>query len=833
MVDDYLYRTTHLAQQLEGVMQGEDFTLVARNLLVDSRKLVSPLDTIFFAISSQRNDGHKYIPGLFEKGVRLFIGTHELPHFKHAYPGAAYIKVKDSLTALQQVAASHRKKFDLPIVGITGSNGKTIVKEWLFQLLNNQCRIVRNPRSYNSQIGVPLSVWQIQKEDELAIFEAGISCPGEMGRLEKVLKPLIGIITNIGPAHDEFFESREQKLLEKLKLFENSDVLIYCSDQKMVHEVISEWHKERPSVKLFRWGFDRDSEMCLQDVTTHSGKTLVMLQYHGLMQRFPIPFADPASVENALHCAAFLCYLGMDPENMADAFAALQAVAMRLDLKQGINQCSVINDTYNSDLNSLSIALDFLALQNQHSARVLVLSDILQSGVEPSKLYSSVADLLRKKGVTRLIGIGEAISSQKAFFQVPAEFYPSTDEFLSKYDFTHFNNEAILLKGARSFEFERINALLQLKDHETILEIDLDALIHNLNVYRSMLKPGVKLMAMVKAFGYGSGSNEIANALQYHHADYLAVAYADEGKELRKSGIRLPIMVMNPELKNLEVLFKYQLEPEIYSLRLLEKFFSALKIFPQISAQNPLNIHLKVDTGMHRLGFDEKEFNEAIQLVLTQDNIRIKSIFSHLAASDEEPHDAFTQRQISLFGQMARKAEALLGYEVIKHIVNSAGIARFPEAHFNMVRLGIGLYGVAHNEKLQSLLHPVGTLKSVVSQVKSIEAGETVGYSRKGAFPEGGEIAIVPIGYADGLNRRLGNGRGHLFIGGHLVPIVGNVCMDMCMADVSGLGIKEGDEVEVFGKNIPVLNLANELETIPYEILTSVSARVKRVYFRE
>jgi len=833
MVDDYLYRTTHLAQQLQGVLQGDDFTFVARNLLVDSRKLVSPLDTIFFAISSQRNDGHKFIPELYEKGVRVFIGTHELPHFKHAYPGAVYIRVKDSLAALQETAASHRKKFGLPIVGITGSNGKTIIKEWLFQLLNNQCRIVRNPRSYNSQIGVPLSVWQIQKEDELALFEAGISCPGEMERLEKVLKPLIGILTNIGPAHDEFFESREQKLREKLKLFENVDVLIYCSDQKLVHEVISDWHKERQSVKLFKWGFDRDTEMCLQDVTTHSGKTLVMLQHNGLMQRFPIPFADPASVENALHCAAFLCYLGMDPENMADAFAALQPVAMRLDLKQGINQCSVINDTYNSDLNSLSIALDFLAAQNQHAARVLVLSDILQSGVEPSKLYSSVADLLRKKGVSRLIGIGEAISAQKAVFQLPSEFYPTTTDFISNYDFSKFQNEAILLKGARSFVFENINAILQLKDHETILEIDLDALIHNLNVYRSMLKPGAKLMAMVKAFGYGSGGSEIANDLQYHHADYLAVAYADEGKELRKSGIRLPIMVMNPELKSLEVLFKYQLEPEIYSLRLLEKFIAAIKIYPQISQKNPLSIHLKVDTGMHRLGFDEAEFSDALQLILAQDNLRVKSIFSHLAASDEEAHDAFTKRQIALFGQMARKAEALLGYEVIKHIVNSAGISRFPDAHFDMVRLGIGLYGVAHDEKLQSLLHPVGTLKSVVSQIKTIEAGETVGYSRKGVFPDGGQIAIIPIGYADGLNRRLGNGRGHLFIKGNLVAIVGSVCMDMCMADVSGLDIQEGDEVEVFGKNIPVLKLAQDLETIPYEILTSVSARVKRVYFRE
>jgi len=833
MVDDYLYRTSQLAQIFDGILYGNDFALVARNLLIDSRKLVSPVDTVFFALVSQRNDGHKYIPELLEKGVRVFVGSESLPSVFKSYSDAVYIRVMDATRSLQILASIHRSKFSLPVLGITGSNGKTIVKEWLFQLLNPFYRIVRNPRSYNSQIGVPLSIWQIQREDELGLFEAGISNVGEMKYLEKVLQPQVGILTNIGPAHDEFFKSREEKLAEKLKLFENSEVLIYCSDQHLVNERIQEWKKNKPDLKLFRWGFDKDADIRLLDTTTHLGKTLVLLEHNGKMQRFPIPFADPASIENALHCAAFLCYLDYEPEGFADTFAALQPVAMRLELKQGINQCSVINDSYNSDLASLSIALDFLADQNQHSGRVLILSDILQTGVEAKNLYTSVADLLKRKGVSRLIGIGETISSQKDIFQLPAVFFPGTQEFIANYDFSKFNNEAILLKGARSFEFEEISNILQLKDHETILEIDLDALIHNLNVYRSFLKPGVKVMAMVKAFGYGSGSSEIANVLQYYHADYLAVAYADEGKELRKGGIKLPIMVMNPELKSLEVIFKYHLEPEIYSLRLLEKFAAALKYYPLYSNENPLYIHIKVDTGMHRLGFTVDELKEALDYIQEQPNIKVRSIFSHLAASDEEIHDDFTHQQIEVFKQTALKTETLLGYGILKHILNSAGIYRFPEAHFDMVRLGIGLYGVAHNEKLQDLLQHVSTLKSVVSQVKKIKAGETVGYSRKALFKKGGEVAIVPVGYADGLNRRLGNGNGHLFIKGRLAPIVGNVCMDMCMVDVSGLNVKEGDEVEVFGKNYPVSRLAKDMDTIPYEVLTSVSTRVKRIYYRE
>lgn len=807
--------------------------LAIRHLLTDSRRLIAPGGSMFVAIVSPKNDGHRYIETLFERGVRCFLVSRLPVGHSQMFEKAAFIKVNDTLAALQQLAAAHRALFSLPVVGITGSNGKTIIKEWLFQLLAEKMPVVRNPRSYNSQMGVPLSVWQIEQEHQLGVFEAGISQPGEMEKLERVIKPQVGIFTNIGPAHDEGFPEREIKIREKLKLFANANTLIYCRDHSELDHYIRKWQALHHNVRLFSWSTKTGADLQVVSLHRSATHTQIRVEYQGKGLEFEIPFADHASVENALHCMAFLCHMGYSNGWIREKMAQLQPVAMRMEMKEGINNCLVINDSYNNDLNSLSIALDFLNTQTRHPQKNLILSDILQTGIPPAALYAEVAGLIKAKGVGRLIGIGQDISEHKLAFDLPSEFYNTTEDFLAAFSPLHIHNEAILLKGARVFGFERISNLLQQKDHQTILEVNLDALVHNLNVYRSLLKPSVRVMAMVKAFSYGSGSVEVAGVLQYHHADYLAVAYADEGKELRKGGIHIPIVVMNPEVRSLEVLHKYRLEPEVYSLKLLHRVAQAVRNFEAVSQEKPSLIHLKLDTGMHRLGFLPGELDELVEVLNGNPLIRVASVFSHLAASDDPAHDDFTRRQIAAFSDMCQKLQKVLGYQFLRHISNSAAITRFPEAQFDIVRLGIGLYGVSSETALQDLLQHVSTFRSVVSQVKQIPSGESIGYSRAARTFHDTEIAIVPVGYADGLNRRLSNGMGHLFIKGHKVPIVGQISMDMCAVDVTGLAVSEGEEVIIFGEELPIAEVARALETIPYEVLTSVSQRVKRVYFQE
>jgi len=807
--------------------------LAIRHLLTDSRRLIAPGGSMFVAIVSPKNDGHRYIETLFERGVRCFLVSRLPVGHSQMFEKAAFIKVNDTLAALQQLAAAHRALFSLPVVGITGSNGKTIIKEWLFQLLAEKMPVVRNPRSYNSQMGVPLSVWQIEQEHQLGVFEAGISQPGEMEKLERVIKPQVGIFTNIGPAHDEGFPEREIKIREKLKLFANANTMIYCRDHSELDHYIRKWQALHHNVRLFSWSTKTGADLQVVSLHRSATHTQIRVEYQGKGLEFEIPFADHASVENALHCMAFLCHMGYSNGWIREKMAQLQPVAMRMEMKEGINNCLVINDSYNNDLNSLSIALDFLNTQTRHPQKNLILSDILQTGIPPAALYAEVAGLIKAKGVGRLIGIGQDISEHKLAFDLPSEFYNTTEDFLAAFSPLHIHNEAILLKGARVFGFERISNLLQQKDHQTILEVNLDALVHNLNVYRSLLKPSVRVMAMVKAFSYGSGSVEVAGVLQYHHADYLAVAYADEGKELRKGGIHIPIVVMNPEVRSLEVLHKYRLEPEVYSLKLLHRVAQAVRNFEAVSQESPFLIHLKLDTGMHRLGFLPGELDELVEVLNGNPLIRVASVFSHLAASDDPAHDDFTRRQIAAFSDMCQKLQKVLGYQFLRHISNSAAITRFPEAQFDIVRLGIGLYGVSSETALQDLLQHVSTFRSVVSQVKQIPSGESIGYSRAARTFHDTEIAIVPVGYADGLNRRLSNGIGHLFIKGHKVPIVGQISMDMCAVDVTGLAVSEGEEVIIFGEELPIAEVARALETIPYEVLTSVSQRVKRVYFQE
>ncbi|NVN94280.1 MAG: bifunctional UDP-N-acetylmuramoyl-tripeptide:D-alanyl-D-alanine ligase/alanine racemase [Bacteroidetes bacterium] len=822
---------TEIAKICKGELIGNlNNDSIINDLLTDSRKITSLDNCLFFALISKRNDGHKYISDLYQKGIRNFVIS-ILPDDISLYANASFILVKNTLKALQILAAYRRKTIDIPVIGITGSNGKTIVKEWLYQLLCDDTKIVKNPKSYNSQIGVPLSVWQMKPEHELAIFEAGISEPDEMDKLQTIIQPTIGIFTNIGHAHDENFIHSAQKIAEKLKLFTKVKMLIYCVDYLEIKELIlkSEMLRNIPS---FSWSRKATANLSIQHVEKNSKKSTITAIYQEKLIAIDIPFMDEASIENAIHCWAVLLYLNYSNDIISQRMKLLHPIAMRLELKEGINNCSIINDSYSSDINSLSIAIDFLNQQQQHKKKTIILSDILQSGREDKDLYSEIADLLQKKDVSRLIGIGNAISKQADKFKIEKVFYTSTDEFLRDFLFSNFNNETILLKGARIFEFEKISQVLQQKAHETVLEINLNAIVHNLNYYRSKIKPETKLMAMVKAFSYGSGSFEIANTLQFHHVDYLAVAYADEGVELRKAGITLPIMVMNPDEQSFDTILKYNLEPEIYSLRV----YSLLEdiIEQHISnKQQIVNIHIKLDTGMHRLGFEKNDLSELINRINKNPQIYVQSTFSHLATAENNIFDDFTNLQISMFTEMSKTIIDGIGYPVIRHILNSAGIVRFTNAQFEMARLGIGLYGIASVGFEQKELQNVGTLKTIISQIKTIQKNDSIGYGRGWIAHQEMSIAIIPIGYADGLNRKLGNGKGKVLINNKFAPIIGNICMDMCMLDITNIAAKENDEVIIFGEQYAITNLAETIETIPYEILTSISRRVKRVYFQE
>jgi alanine racemase len=825
------YTFSTISSLLNAPVQGNATNdAVIKDLLIDSRKLGNPLTCLFFAIKGDRHDGHTYINDLYQKGVRCFVVS-QLPLNHTQLAEASFILVDDTVQALQLLCSQHRKQFNLPILGITGSNGKTIVKEWLYQLLREDKNIVRSPKSFNSQVGVPLSVWQLSEEHTFGIFEAGISKLHEMDLLEKIIQPTLGLITNIGKAHDENFESQQEKVEEKLKLFVNVETIIYCKDYLLVHNEISS-NEDFLKTKIFTWSKKTKADLLIGRITKTTVDTEIQAVYKNDFINVKIPFTDEASIENAIHCWALMLYLGYENGTISQRMLLLSPIAMRLELKEGINNCSIINDSYNSDIGSLAIALDFLNQQKQHPKKTLVLSDILQSGQNNEVLYNEVADLIHKKGISRLIGIGKGISSEAHQFNVEKSFYNSTADFLKQFKTSLFRDETVLLKGARSFGFEAISKVIQQKAHQTVLEINLNALVHNLNYYRSKLKPETQVMAMVKAFSYGSGSFEIANILQFHRINYLAVAYADEGIELRKAGITVPIMVMNPEEDSYEGMIHYNLEPEIFSFRVLNLFEEAIKRSITDSSQT-LPIHIKMDTGMHRLGFDEADMNELIVRIKNNKHLRVKSIFSHLVGSDDVQHADFTKQQIKQFNAMSNQLQEHFSYPILKHILNSAGITNYPDAQFDVVRLGIGLYGIGANEGEQNQLQNVSTLKTCISQIKNIPANETIGYSRKGVASKDIQIATVPIGYADGLSRKLSNGQGKMIVKGKVAPIIGNVCMDMCMIDITDINANENDEVIVFGEAYPITEVAKDVDTIPYEILTNVSRRVKRVYYQE
>ncbi|KAA5543966.1 bifunctional UDP-N-acetylmuramoyl-tripeptide:D-alanyl-D-alanine ligase/alanine racemase [Adhaeribacter rhizoryzae] len=805
----------------------QDYT--AQHLLTDSRKMLHPASSVFFAIKGAFHNGHTYVPVLYAKGVRQFILEDVLyiPEVKSVadlnilFPEANFWQVESSLRALQQLAAYHRSRFSLPVFAITGSNGKTIVKEWLAQLLSPDELVCKSPRSYNSQIGVPLSVWQLNEHHTLGIFEAGISKPAEMEYLRPIIKPTYGIFTNIGSAHNQGFASRQQKIAEKLKLFTEVELLFYCQDHTSIHEAV-----QAQGLPAFTWSRSQPANLQIISCRVAGGQANITFRFAGEEQGLLLPYADEASIENMMHCLAVLLWRGLPIDEIQHRLNKLLPVAMRLEMKEAINNCYLIDDTYNNDLAGLGIALDLLLHQPRQGKKTLILSDVLQSGLSDEILYRQVADVVKSKKIDRLIGIGATISRHQDKFEQESQFYTDTDEFLNDFKPDNFRNETILVKGARIFQFEQIVAVFQRKVHGTVLEVNLDALVHNLNYYRAKLQPATKIMVMVKAFAYGSGSYEIANILQFHRVDYLAVAYTDEGVHLRENGISLPIMVMNPSPDSFAKIQQYHLEPEIYSLEILQACLAATQ-----NKSQPLNIHIKLDTGMHRLGFTPEDLATVAQILKAAPQLRVVSTFSHLAGADEALHNSFSQEQVKQFREMAAQLEAGLGYPVLKHILNSAGIVRFPEHQLNMVRLGIGLYGVEATGQEQEGLRTVGTLKTTVSQVKEVPAGETVGYSRRGVAATPKKIATIAIGYADGYDRRFGNGVGQVWVNGQLAPIIGNICMDMCMVDVTGLSVHVGDAVEIFGEHRNITQLAQTIGTIPYELLTNVSARVKRIFF--
>lgn len=789
------------------------------HFLTDSRKLSNPKGSIFIAIKGERHDGHDYFAQLYKNGVRKFIVENENLVPDHIKKFSSILAVESSIDALQAIAAFHRKQFDYPVIGITGSNGKTIIKEWLGQLLGESFKIIKSPKSYNSQLGVPLSVLQMSEHNDLAIFEAGISMIGEMEKLQKVIQPTIGLFSNIGSAHDEGFTDRKEKAVEKWRAFRDCKTVIYCADHKLIQET------KPGNVRSYTWGKDKKADIIIDSIEKHGNQAVINLVFKDTNQSVKVPFADEASLENIMHCIAAMLFLEFNCNDISQSLGKLTKVEMRLELKKGLNNCYLIDDSYNNDLGGLQIAMDFLQNQPGKIKRIII-SDILQTGLADKDLYRQLNQILEQNQINSMIGIGPNITKNASLFSIGSQFFESTDQYLNDVRPDDYKNETILIKGARTFGFERITQVLSEKIHRTVLEINLDALSHNLNYYRSKLKDGVKLMVMVKAAAYGGGSFEIANLLQFNRVDYLAVAYSDEGVELRNHGIDLPIMVMNVAEESFGNILKYNLEPEVYSLDQLRRLISFC-----LNEEKEVRIHIKIDSGMHRLGFEEKQIDELVSILKENSSIHVASIYSHLAGADEELHNLFSKEQLAHFVKLAERIENALQIHVMKHILNSAGILRFPEFQFDMVRLGIGLYGFEANQLEQDELLPISTLKTVISQIKNVKKGETIGYGRKGLATKEVKIATIAIGYADGFSRAFSNGKISLLVNGKLAPVIGNICMDMSMIDISEIEAKEGDEVIVFGERPTIKQLADTIDTIPYEILTSISSRVTRVFY--
>lgn len=818
------YLSADIAQIVNGRLSGPA-DLPVYDILTDTRQLSFTEGILFFALKGKNHDGHDFIASLYKRGVRVFV-VEKLPDEVKKFNQAAFIITENTVRALQLLASFKRKSFMSPVIAITGSAGKTIVKEWLADILGMTVPVIRSPKSFNSQIGVPLSILRLDEKYKLGIFEAGISMPGEMEYLQKIINPDIGVITNIGDAHSENFRDNSEKAAEKLKLFINSSIIIFCRDHELIRQSILSNDQLRTR-RLVEWSVkDKDASIFVVISPLPGDSTALEVSFNGQVNKFVIPFNDRASVENAITVASVCLALNINADVIASGLRGLVSVAMRMEMKSGINNCRLIEDYYNSDPGSLGMALEYLKSQ-QGRDTTLILSDFIQSGRNENDLYSEVAGTIKKTGIKKFIGIGAALIRNSHLFEEGSRFFNTTEEFISNYNTLNFRNEIILIKGARIYEFERIGNLLEQQVHQTVLEVNLDAISHNLNEFRRYLNPGTGIMAMVKAFAYGAGPAEISALLEYHRVNYLAVAYPDEGVELRNAGVTLPVMVMNPDPTASEILIKYSLEPEIYSLSSLDHFLTVASKHGLVNYP----VHIKIDSGMHRLGFMPDDIALLTKLIANQEAVKVVSVFSHLSASDDPELDHFTHHQAEVFLNAVDQIRMATGYPFLRHLLNSSGITRFPEYQFEMVRPGIGIYGVGHFKGLN--LKIAGRFKTTISQIKKVKAGEPVGYGCADVSSTDRTIAILPVGYADGLNRKLGNRNGNLFIGGTRVPIVGNVCMDMCMADITGLDVAEGVEAEIFGEKIPIDELAVTCQTIPYEILTSVPRRVKRVFYRE
>jgi alanine racemase len=814
-----MYSLKEIAQITNSTFIGKNDQNV-HSFLTDSRELSSASGVLFIALRTGKNDAHSYIPQLIEKGVKAFLICEKGIDTKiFADKDVSFVVAKDSLHALQLLAKHHRSQFKIPVIGITGSNGKTTVKEWLYQLLKSDHSICRSPKSYNSQIGVPLSILNLNSSHTLAIFEAGISRPGEMALLKEMIRPTFGILTSIGTAHDVGFKNKKEKIAEKLLLVEDcAQIIINGINKSELNDAVKE------NAIVLNTSADADIQFEL--------KNEKLILQGKIADTFEIPFQDPAAAQNIATCIETLSLLGIANSEIHARIKQLHSIALRLEIKSGINNSLVINDFYNSDLDSLKIALNFLQQQNRRSKKSIVISDIEQSGVLDTQLYKEIAQLISTAKIDLVCGIGKKIASFRSLFKGDSLFFENTSDFIKQFpQFSYrFSDSTVLLKGARSFGFEEISHVLQLKSHDTVFEIDLNKLSSNINYYKMLIGPHVKMMCMVKAMGYGGGGSELARTLQHLGANYLAVAYADEGVELRQSQIHLPVMVMSPESESYDDIINYNLEPEIYSFRTLHQFISALD---HLGISTPYPIHLKFDTGMHRLGFEEKDMEELISLLKNNSQIKVQSVFSHLSASDNPNFDDFTNEQIEKFKTICEKIEKAIRYPFLKHICNSGGVTRFKHAHFDMVRIGIGMHGIGVTDAEQKTLENVGTLKTRISQIKEVKEGESVGYNRGGKAEKNIRIATIPIGYADGFGRALGNGKFSLVINGKECKTIGSICMDMCMVDISEVNCKEGDEVIVFENISRLKKMAAAMGTITYEVLTGVSGRVKRVYVWE
>lgn len=817
------YRIDRIAGILEATyLQKTDANSNIEHLLIDSRRVIHPPTALFFALLTNRRDGHDFIKEAYSKGMRNFMVQKKVD--VDPFPEANILLVTDTLNALQQLAAYHRSQFNIPVIGITGSNGKTIVKEWLYQLLSDHFTIIRSPKSYNSQVGVPLSVWQLQPQYDLAIFEAGVSQRGEMEALQKIIQPTLGVLTNIGEAHADGFSDKQEKLNEKAILFQNASAVI-CSTEKL--NGLSFSHNN-----IISWGKETNNKIIIKNIAKQFAETNIDFAHGSLNDTITIPFIDDASIENAISCLSVCSYLQIPIDELKEKFSQLRPVSLRLELKSGLHNTTIINDSYSADLSSFIIALNMLQQQRQHPGRTVILSDFSLTADQEQAAYASIATLILSHAVKRLITVGEK-TKQFLFPLIPSSIevnsFSSTADLLEQFTLLSFHNESILIKGARVFELDRVAQLLERKTHQTVLEINLSAIARNIKAHQQLLRPSTKIMAMVKAFSYGSGSYEIANLLQFMKADYLAVAFTDEGVDLRKAGITLPIMVMNPEPASFDTLVEHHLEPELFS-------FSLLHAFEQFLEQEGINsypVHLKIDTGMHRLGFMPEELPALCDQLIKKNTFTIQSVFSHLAASEDADEDAFTLLQAKRFEEACDFIATQLDDHFIRHLDNSSGTIRHPQLQYDMVRLGIGMYGISPAAgKLQ--LEEALRLKTTIAQIKTLQPGDTVGYNRKGIITRPSKIATVRIGYADGYPRNLSNGKGYMLVNGQQAPVIGAVCMDMTMLDITDIpDVTEGDEAIAFGHTLSINTVSKWSDTIAYELMTGISQRVKRVYFEE